>query len=393
MDMKLGEPKGMGIRALVLLMLMAGLSPLPARGQAQGGAAAEQFKQAEAFEGQNNLNAAEGIYRKILAADPHNAEALKRLGVLQQTELKFDDSIETLKRALAAHPAYPQVNFFLGLSYYANHDFDNSIASFQQELKTPTAHPATRYYLALALADGGRMDEAIVQLDLVAQKNPRKPDVFYQLARLHMAAAFRAIDQLRSIDPDSFQFHSLMGEFYSQEGHYEAAVSQYQAALKRQPDGLGIHSPLGIAYWNLNKLDLAEKELLLAVKETPDDAYANLYLGRMALRDRELNKALPYLQRAVASHLEELETRILLARCYMGLGQLEGAKTDLIAAASLDPTDPRSHYMLAEIYQKMNQPADRQRELDLFNKLSESQKTKGANDPNAMPENPPGTNP
>src|ERR1035437_3249286 len=193
------------------------------------------------------------------------------------------------------------------------------------------------------------MNEAIDELTEVAAKNPEKADVFFQLARLHMGAAFRAIDQLKKIDPESFQFHAFMGELYSQEGHFEAAVGQYQAALKRDPNALGIHSPLGTAYWTLNKLDLAEKELLLAVQESPDDPYANLYLGRMAVRDHNFSKALPYLKRAVAIHVEELETRILLGRCYIGLGQFQEAKVDLVAAAALDPADPRSHYMMAEV--------------------------------------------
>lgn len=52
----------------------------------------------------------------------------------------------------------------------------------------------------------------------------------------------------------------------------------------------------------------------------------------------------------------------------------------MLAAAAVDPADPRCHYMLAEIYQKLGQPADRQRELDLFNKLSAAQKSKGVID-------------
>ena len=34
--------------------------------------------------------------------------------------------------------------------------------------------------------------------------------------------------------------------------------------------------------------------------------------------------------------------------------------------------------MLAQIYEKLDQPADRQRELDLYNQFTSLQKTKGA---------------
>jgi hypothetical protein len=55
------------------------------------------------------------------------------------------------------------------------------------------------------------------------------------------------------------------------------------------------------------------------------------------------------------------------------LGQLKEAKADLIIAAEVDPADPRPDYLLADIYQKLRQSADRERELALYNKLLEIQ--------------------
>ena len=141
----------LGFRRIVAIILLGWLVSVPAVGRAQQEGAADLYRQARAFEDQQNYPAAENIYRKVLASDPDNLEALKHLGILEQTDLKFNDSIEHFKRVLADQPEYPQVNFFLGLSYYGQHNFKDAMASFQQELKTPTAHPATRYYLALAL--------------------------------------------------------------------------------------------------------------------------------------------------------------------------------------------------------------------------------------------------
>src|SRR6185369_11804034 len=119
-------------------------------------------------------------------------EALKRLGIVEQTELKFDESIEAFKRVSRAHPEYPQISFFLGLSYYGQHRFDDAIAALQQELKTSTPHPATRYYLALALEAEGRTSEAMAQLEQVGTENPNNLNVFYELARLHLTTSFQA---------------------------------------------------------------------------------------------------------------------------------------------------------------------------------------------------------
>ena len=104
----------------------------------------------------------------------------------------------------------------------------------------------------------------------------------------------------------------------------------------------------------------------------------------MAVHDHDYKKALPFLLSAVATHVEEDYVRVLLGRCYIGLGQLEEAKADLIIATKLDPDDPRTHFLLAEIYQKLNQSDDRERELALYNKLLDIQKAKEASDPGAV---------
>src|SRR5437879_13597935 len=150
-----------GFRLKAEVALLGWLAIMPATGLAQQKGPADLFEQAQVYERERNYAAAESVYQKVLASDSDNPEALKRLGIVQQTELRFSDSIELFKRALRVHPDYPQVNFFLGLSYYGRHDLSDAIASFHEELKTSTPHPATRYYLALVLEAEGRTNDAI----------------------------------------------------------------------------------------------------------------------------------------------------------------------------------------------------------------------------------------
>src|SRR5579884_4018788 len=158
---------------LAVVALLEYFVGMASAGLAQQGTT-DLFQQARVYEREQNYAAAESVYRKVLASHPDNPEALKRLGIVEQTELRFNDSVELFKRILREHPNYPQVNFFLGLSYYGLHDFNDAIASFQDELKTPAPHPATRYYLALALEAEGRTEDAIAQLERVAAQIPSR---------------------------------------------------------------------------------------------------------------------------------------------------------------------------------------------------------------------------
>ena len=80
----------------------------------------------------------------------------------------------------------------------------------------------------MALESDGRNDEAIDQLNVAAARNPKKADVFFELARLHMGAAFQAYSTLRKIDPDCYQIHSFNAALYYQEAKYDKAVAEYQ---------------------------------------------------------------------------------------------------------------------------------------------------------------------
>jgi len=110
------NPAWLGRRLKAAVALLGWLAIIAATGLAQQKRAADLFKQAQVYEREQKYVAAESVYQEVLASDPDNPEALERLGIVQQTELRFGDSIELFKRALRVHPDYPQVNFFLELS-------------------------------------------------------------------------------------------------------------------------------------------------------------------------------------------------------------------------------------------------------------------------------------
>jgi tetratricopeptide (TPR) repeat protein len=163
--------------------------------------------------------------KQALVLSPGNLEVLKRFGVLEQTELKFDSAISHFQRVLAGESQDPEVNFFLGMSYFGQGEFQRAIQSFELELETAKPHPRCRYYLALALQSTGRLQDAISQLNKTIANNTNDADALYELARMHKNASLQAIERLKTIDPDSFQLHALMGEVYAEEKRYSDAIT------------------------------------------------------------------------------------------------------------------------------------------------------------------------
>jgi tetratricopeptide (TPR) repeat protein len=326
--------------------------------------------QARVAEKAGDYTGAARIYQQALSVAPGNLEVLKRVGVLEQTELKFDDSIAHFQQVLTREPQFSDVNFFLGVSYFGKNDFQRAIQSFERELATPKPHPRCRYYLALALQSSGRVDDAISQLTQSLDENPTDADALYQLARIHKSASLQAIDRLKNLDPDSFQLHALMGEIYAEEEHYAEAAKEYRSALDKRPGAQGIHYSIGVAYWAQHHLDGAEKEFTLALKESSDDPMANLYLGDIAVQEARFAEALAYLRVAQKGQLNLPQIHLLLGKCYRAQNDLESAKTEFVAAIKVDPTAASPHYLLAQVYRAQHNAEASARELAEYENLS-----------------------
>jgi superkiller protein 3 len=339
------------------------------------------LEKARVEENAGNYDAAEDTYRQTLVVAPKNLEVLKRLGVLEQTELKFDDSIRLFKQVLAGDPNYKGVNFFLGLSYFGKNEFLPSIDCFERELKTPKPHPRTQYYLGLALQSAGRIDEAISHLNQSLAEDPKDADALYELARLHKNASLHSIEALKALDPDSFQLHALMGEVYADQERYSEAIEEYQKALAKRPDAQGMKFLIGVAYWAQRQMEPAEKAFKEAYKENPNDAMTNLYLGDIAVRYQRFSEALPYLMVTKRTEPNTPLLHVLMGQCYQAQGEFEKAKAEFQAAIASDPAAAQPHYLLARVYRELHDAQASADELAQYEQLSKLEKEKTS--PNA----------
>ena len=87
----------------------------------------DYFRQARELENREDYVGAEKIYQQAAANYPNQPEILKRLGIVYQTELKFQESIDTFQRVLQQAPQYPEVNFYQGLSCFGLNRFENAV--------------------------------------------------------------------------------------------------------------------------------------------------------------------------------------------------------------------------------------------------------------------------
>src|SRR5690606_7240850 len=84
----------------------------------------------------------------------------------------------------------------------------------------------------------------------------------------------------------------------------------------------------------------------------PVDALPHQRLAGIYLATRQPQKAIEHLDRLHKVSLKDHRYAIAIARTYRDMGQLDDAIRYATEAVYISPYDPRSHRLLAELYEK-----------------------------------------
>ena len=113
------------------------------------------------------------------------------------------------------------------------------------------------------------------------------------------------------------------------------------------------------------------------MQENPDDFDANLYLGALLYKQRNLDEAKIYLDRALKLRPDDLMARYESAILKSTSGDLESAAKELEAVVKQNPDWLEPHVQLASLYYKLHRPADGAKERAIVDKLNADQQAKG----------------
>lgn len=321
-------------------------------------------------------------YRKFLQLRPHAIEAQVNLGAALVHIGQFDAAISEYRSALASAP--PQkipILMNLGLAYYKKGDFENAHKQFE------TVHAAQPNDVRVAILLGdtylrlGKYAGAVTMLAPLEDKNAQNLDFEYVLGRAMIQANQRR-DGVARIEKVAEGSHSadaymLAGSTLLQLNEYEQARHDLDEALVLNDKLPGIYSLAGMARDKTGNIKEAEAAFRDALKLTPDDFTANLYLGAILFKRRELDEARTYLEHAL-----QLDPKSSMAGYEVGMlksasGDYEAAAQQLEKVAGEDPTWLEPHVELASLYYKLHRPADGEKERKIVERITDDERKAG----------------
>jgi Flp pilus assembly protein TadD len=122
---------------------------------------------------QGRLDEAEAAYRRILAQNPHLAEAHNALGIALQQQGKPAEAAESFRRAVALKPDYAGAYGNLGAALKALGEAEQSLAALEQAMILAPDSAEAHYNMACALQESGQWEPAIGLYERAIALHPR----------------------------------------------------------------------------------------------------------------------------------------------------------------------------------------------------------------------------
>ena len=355
------------------------------------------------------LQAAEQIYRQILAVQPNHADAWHLLGVIAnqvgqhgtaieyigrainvksdvaafhsnlgeayRALLRTAEAIACYRRALELKPDYAEAYNNLGNALKDQEKLDEAIASYRQALRLKPDFVHAHYNLGIAFTSQGKPDEAVACYRRALQVAPDFAEAHNNLGALlkdqgKLDEATACYRRALEIKPGFAEAHNNLGAALKDQGKLDEAVACYRRALELKPDYAETLNNLGAAHRDQGQLDEAIACYRRALELKPDFVEIHNSLG-VALKEQGTpDKALACYRRALELKPDYAEALNNLGNALRDRGQLDEALGCYRRALELKPDFARAHSNLGVAF---NDQAKREEALACYNRALELQ--------------------
>ena len=328
-----------------------------------------QFRTAREAEQKGDYDTAASAYRAILNQHPDLAEIHQNLGLVYYLQAKNHEAIESFQAALKRRPELPGAKLFLGMAYVRINQYEKAIPLLNKFIAQNPKEARAYLNLGLCYVETGQPTEAIRVLQAGSTNFPEDIDILYNLGKVYTQLMTSTFRKMAELGPDSYRVHQLLAESYEARREIPAAVEEYKLALERAPNVPGLNYALANLYWREGSLEEAERGFTKELAINAEHYLATWKLGNTYLIKREVDKALPYLLKAIDQKPELAQAHRDLGRVYSEKGDFQKAMEHFRLVTKLSPEEPTVHYRMALIHKRLGNKEEETKEIALFRKL------------------------
>jgi len=158
------------------------------------------------------------------------------------------------------------------------------------------------------------------------------------------------------LNPENPYYNYALGAVLVNEKNEEEAIPHFRKFRDAHPDDPRGRFALGVAYFEAYQVDSARKEFLSIANSPETRMGAQLYLGRLALRQEKLDEALDHFQCAIQANKAAPEPYAESALIRIRRKEYALAGQDLERALKIAPQHYLSNLRLLMLYQRRKDP-------------------------------------
>jgi tetratricopeptide (TPR) repeat protein len=324
-------------------------------------------------------------YQRVLKLHPDMADVRANLGAALSHEGRFQEAIAEDSLALSASPGNKEIKLNLGLAYYKKGDLPKAEGVFKEIQQSMPSNPQIAILLGDSEVRLGQGAAAVSMLTPLEASNAANPDLEYvlgtaliQTGKLHDGVARIQKVAEATGTADSYL---LAGSTFLDLHDFAHAKTDLEEALRRNPNLPRIYALTGMARDMTGDATAAEPAFREELKRNPDDFDSNLYLGAILYKQRHMEEAKPYLDKALQLKPSSEITLYESAMWASTSGHYEEAAKNLEAVVKTNPGWLEPHIELANVYYRLHRSADGAKERAIVAKLNAQQQSEGPPQP------------
>ncbi|MDM8553943.1 tetratricopeptide repeat protein [Desulfococcaceae bacterium HSG7] len=278
------------------------------------------------------------------------------LAIIQHSQKKFDDALQSLEQAVALEPGDQKSLVLLADYYLKRNKIDQAIATYEKISDKWPEIKEVKSKIAELLMAQKKDDKAKAYIDQILKDDPNSaPDRILQgqllMKQGQKDQAKAAFAKAQELDPESGWGNFFYGLTLLDDKDYKKSRDALEKAVAKKPQAINIRMALAYANYKIGKTEAALDEINVVLEKLPDNLRARALRGLLYLRLKNMEKARADYQFMLTKKPESVFLQFRLAEIDYALGNKDKALKGFKALVNKypSPEKPEPSKTIAQI--------------------------------------------
>lgn len=305
-----------------------------------------------------DLSTAYAFYKKTLALDENNLEAITRLANIYYLSENWKNALEYYTHVISKDSNNPEYYSRLGDIYSFSGNYSQSLKMYQ---KAVFLSPEKKYEMKMAksLFLCKKTYEATESYKSILNRYVDNTDVKYELGIVYYKSgkrneALQIFESSLNQKPYHKGILSSLGSLYQEIGDIKKAIRVYEELEKLEPNSSVLLHNLACAYYQIEDIPKAKVKIAELIKSKNANIESYILLGLLFEKEEKYDLAIQSYKEILKIESDNISAYLYMASCYRAQWRLEDTINILIDAIKLNTKYSKAEvfYQLGEAYRE-----------------------------------------